>query len=348
MAAWPANASASSWSRGRERPPGAERQHADRPVADLERHPEELRVAEPPVGGEVLGDQRRPTRRGRAASECPASITRPLRLSPMRSRGRTIVWTAVPARPARTSSSPSSRRKPALSTASRRAASSAMDDSSVVGRRQRADLGVDLEQRVEVGAPRLLVEEQARVVDGDGGLVRQRLQQGQLLLGVVVALGGPDGQRAEDARADLQRDTGRRGDALPPRRRAAWRTRASLWTSGIVIGVPPRARRARPAPRRSPASAGRPGTATGPGGGAQGEALAVVVEQPQARDAAAQQLDGGADDALEHLVAGQRRGQPLGQARQRLEPAALLLRLGQQRGAGRRRGPPDGRRPGAA
>ena len=73
-----------------------------------------------------------------------------------------------------------------------------------------------------------------------------------------------------------------------------------------------------------------------PGGGAQGEALAVVVEQPQARHAAAQQLDGGADDALQHLIARQRGGQPLRQPRQRLEPAALLLGLGQQRGAGHR------------
>ena len=82
---------------------------------------------------------------------------------------------------------------------------------------------------------------------------------------------------------------------------------------------------------RSPA-----GTGTCPAEAPSVSVLAVVVEQPQARDAAAQQLDGGADDALQHLIARQRGGQPLRQPRQRLQPPALLLGLGEQRGAGDR------------
>src|SRR2546429_156682 len=56
----------------------------------------------------------------------PSATTLPLKLSPILTRGRTIVSSAVPASPARTSVSPSTSRKPALSTSSRRAASSAM------------------------------------------------------------------------------------------------------------------------------------------------------------------------------------------------------------------------------
>ncbi len=88
-----------------------------------------------------------------------------------------------------------------------------------------------------------------------------------------------------------------------------------------------------PSPTASERSLGRGHL---PGQGAQGQPLAIVIEQPQPRHAGAEQLDGGADDALEHLVAGQRGGQPLRQPRQCLEPSALLLGLGQQGGAGDR------------
>src|SRR2546427_748529 len=56
----------------------------------------------------------------------PSATTLPLKLSPILTRGRTIVSSAVPASPASTSVSPSTSRKPALSTSSRRAVSAAM------------------------------------------------------------------------------------------------------------------------------------------------------------------------------------------------------------------------------
>ena len=62
----------------------------------------------------------------------------------------------------------------------------------------------------------------------------------------------------------------------------------------------------------------------------------VVVHDPQLRGARAEQLDRGVDHALEHLVERQRGGQRVGQARERLEPAALLATLGQEGGAGDR------------
>src|SRR5436190_14327009 len=66
-----------------------------------------------------------------STSVWPAASTLPVRLCPALIRSCSIVSRAVPAEPASTRSSPSSSRKPALSTSSSRAASSAMEVSSV-------------------------------------------------------------------------------------------------------------------------------------------------------------------------------------------------------------------------
>src|ERR687891_181603 len=93
--------------------------------------------------------------------------------------------------------------------------------------------------------------------------------------------------------------------AFARRRTAAhcrWRWRPGCRATAAAPLPPPSTRAAPGCRRRARRSPGRRQRARR---GAEREALAILVEQPQARGAAAEQLDGGADDALEDLVAGE-------------------------------------------
>ena len=71
----------------------------------------------------------------------------------------------------------------------------------------------------------------------------------------------------------------------------------------------------------------------GAGDGVERHVLAVLLHEPELGGARAEELDRRVDDAPEDFVRGQRGRERLGQAAERLEPAALLAALGQERGA---------------
>src|SRR5882762_7018270 len=121
-------------------------------------------------------------------SAWPAASTLPVRLCPALIRSCSIVSPAVPAEPARTRSSPSSSRKPALSTSSSRAASSAMEVSSV-----------RVESITLAGSPRSAAFPDAVELDEVGGARDPHRRAGDDHEHVV----GAHGAVAEQRRLDL-------------------------------------------------------------------------------------------------------------------------------------------------
>ena len=199
-----------------------------------------------------------------------------------------------------------------------------------VGRLFGADLFVDVEERRHLISARLLFQEQARVVDGDGGVVGQGLQQLELLDTVVTALAYGGAEHAQDALADHHRHARHRHRALG--------TQAlDIADARVVLRIEDRLRPPRGGHRADqPVAEREPGHADDgrgrPGAGAKDEVLAVVLDEPQARNARVEDPHAGVDNALEHLFERQRPREGLGQPRQALELSTLLFGLGAQRG----------------
>ena len=313
-----------------ERPSCPERQRADRPGADPQRHAEEHRVAEPAVRLDVLG----------------GDIRDALDLADERPPGRHDPTAQTLAHP-----------DPWTRHGLRRRAGQAGQDELLaleqpeagivhveeprgflgdrgeqrLRRHHAADLLVDLEERAEVRAPGALLGELAGVVERVRRVEGERAQHVELLAGVLVALAHADRERAEHSVPDEEgNDRGRRcplgaelRDVAGPRvpedvghgqglARGDDRPHESL---PDTEGGPPLARAPR-ADRR-----------------AQRDLGAVVIDQPEPRDARVEQLGGCVHHALDHLVDRQRRGECLREPRERLQAPAPLAGLDEAGGA---------------
>ncbi len=180
---------------GGERPPPAEHEHPDGPLADQQRHPEEVGVAEATARREVVGQHLRAlelAHQGVPGGQHPAAqaLAGP---DPRADHGL-----------GRGAEHAGHHEVLAVEQAEPRVVDLEepgrfFRDGGEQGLRrgEGADLLVDLEQRGERGLAVALLREQARVVEGHRGLARQRAHDRDLALGRGVGLPPVRGQRAE-------------------------------------------------------------------------------------------------------------------------------------------------------
>ncbi len=160
------------------------------------------------------------------------------------------------------------------------------------------------------------------VVNGDGGLAAQRLEQAQIL--VVEGAAGPDGdgQGAQHLIAQDQRHAGERDDALGVDPLGVVRARILA-----QVGHEERSPRGDDMAHEPLAHlrANPPGDAGDrPRAGAEGEPAAVVIDEPEPRHARAEEVDRRPRHPVEHLLEAQGGGERLGQPREGGEAAAAI------------------------
>src|SRR5262249_13090805 len=172
IAALPAKAPASSSSPGPDPPPGSERQGADHSFANAERNAQVMRVAELALAlpvlrhhvadGAGLGHQSPPFG-DHLAAEALADLDPRTDHRLFRSAGEPGQDERVPVD------------EPEAGIVDVEQAGGLLGDGAQqsVGRLFGTDLGIDVEERRHLIASRLLLEEQSRIVDGDGGVVGQ-------------------------------------------------------------------------------------------------------------------------------------------------------------------------------
>ena len=158
---------------------------------------------------------------------------------------------------------------------------------------------------------------EARVGDGDGGVIRQRLEQAHVLLGEPAALPRADAQRAQDLVAECQGNSGEGNDALGQQPGRVLRARVLLdvlhHQRRARLGDPPDETLAEAEPGDGVHGRARPGMRP------QREGLAFIVQQPEPGHAGVEERHGVSHHAVEHLLQRERARQALGQCRQRGE-----------------------------